>query len=449
MRKVILFFLLLQSSVGFSQATTYDPYSNYGIGEEGSLGDAQFMAIGNVKSSYIDTTVVNFYNPSSYSFLGKGMPLTSVNITGRLTRVAQNDLSKTYSIANLTHIALAFPVTKRGGFAFGLSPFSRKGYLLSDTRYEDGDSILYAYRGVGTTQRVFVGGSFQLIRSERQILAVGANLGYIFGSVGDERYAKYQSLSYSGLDETVYRMKSFHSDFGITYRAALDTNHNNWLTIGVTCSPEQTLTAEKDYGLYYLKGSMFERDSIADTIIYNPDMKGTIKYPTKLNFGVGYTFRPRNANGNLKQIFELGVYAEYSSTNWSDYKEDFADGHTSPGFYDSRRFSVGFTYRPNIDYANKSAGSKTLSRFQYKLGFYNQSLPTVTTIAQMSETAITGGLSVPLTVLRNSSFNFGFAAGFRSNGTTTAVSEQFLSLSLGIVISPSKYDAWFRRNKID
>jgi hypothetical protein len=67
----------------------------------------------------------------------------------------------------------------------------------------------------------------------------------------------------------------------------------------------------------------------------------------------------------------------------------------------------------------------------------------------MSETAITGGLSIPLTVLRNSSFNFGFAAGFRSNGTTTAVSEQFLSLSLGIVISPSKYDAWFRRNKID
>jgi len=449
MRKILIICLFLQSVVGFGQATTYDPYSNYGLGEEGSLGEAQFLAIGNVKSSYIDTTVVNFYNPSSYSFLGKGMPLTSVNITGRLTRISQNDLKSTYSIANLTHIAMAFPITKRFGFAAGLTPFSRKGYLLNQTKYEDGDSVFYAYRGVGTTQKAFIGASLQLIRSKRQILAVGGNLGYVFGSVSDERYAKYKSLTNSGLDETVYRMKSIYTDFGVTYRVHLDTNSNQTLTLGFTCSPQQTLHAEKDYALYYLKGGMFERDSIIDTVAYHPDMKGTIQYPTKINFGVGYTFRPKNTEGNLKQIFELGVYGEFSRINWSSYKENFSDGHSSPSFYDATRISLGFTYRPNIDYAAKTAGSKTLSRFQYKLGFYNQSLPTITTVDQMKETAITGGLSIPLMVLRNSSFNFGFAAGVRNNGSTTAISEKFLNLSLGIVISPSKNDSWFRRYKLD
>jgi len=449
MRKILIICFFLQSAFGFSQATTYSPYSNYGIGEEGSLGDAQFMAIGNVRSSYIDTTVVNFYNPSSYSFLGKGMPLTSVNITGRISRISQNGVANTYSLANLTHIAMAFPITKRFGFAAGLNPYSRKGYLVSQTVYEDGDSVLYAYRGVGTIQRAFIGGSFQIVRTERQILAVGANIGYVFGSVSDERYAKYKSLTYSGLDETVYRMKAVNTDFGVTYRVAIDTNSNHWLTAGFTFSPRQTLNAEKDYSLYYLKGGMFERDSIVDTVSYTPNMKGTIQYPTKMSFGLGYTFRPRNLEGNLKQIYELGVYGEFARTSWSEYKEDFTDGHSSPSFYDATRISLGFTYRPNVDFVNKSAGSKVLSRFQYKLGFYTQSLPTVTTIAQMNETAITGGLSVPLLALRNSSFNFGFAAGFRGNGTTTAVDEKFLNLSLGIVISPSKYDAWFRRNKID
>jgi hypothetical protein len=48
-----------------------------------------------------------------------------------------------------------------------------------------------------------------------------------------------------------------------------------------------------------------------------------------------------------------------------------------------------------------------------------------------------------------SSLNIGFDLGKRSSTTTGAFSESFLGFNIGIIISPSSADKWFRKVKLD
>lgn len=448
MRKLLFVILLLPAAVSFGQSYSNNPYSNWGLGEEGSLGEAQFSSLGNVRSAVIDSTVANFYNPSSYSFLAKGMPLLSVNIAGRISRLSQNDVTSRSAMGNISHIAMIFPITKRFGFAGGVTPFSRKGYSITSTGYEYGDSIFYAYRGVGTTQRAFLGASYQLIHSDRYTLALGANLGYIFGTVSNERYAKFASNDGAGLDENITRMKSFNYDFGVSYRMQLDEDKRQYLTIGATMTPEQKLKAELDYALYYTTGIQFTRDSIVDTLVSSSGQSGTINYPSSFSIGFGYTFKPNNTDNHLKYVYQIGVYAEYSRTSWSKYKENFEVNHAAPIYNDASRLSFGVTYRPSSNFATKT-GNPFLTRIQYRAGFYTQTLPIVTSNGQLKENAISFGFGIPIPQMWNSSLNFSIAGGTRNNGSDVGISEKFLNMSVGIVLSPSKDDRWFRKYKLD
>lgn len=449
MHKFLLVVFLAATTFSFGQSYSTNPYSASGLGEEGSLGEAAFAAVGGIKSVIVDSNLVNFYNPSSYSFLAKGQPLMSVNIAGRVSKLSQGDMSQTNGIGNLSHIALAFPIGKNFGFAFGMTPFSRKGYNLSTSSYVYEDSVHYQYRGVGTTQRVFTGLSYKLINSERTQLAIGGNLSYIFGTVGNERYAAFEGVSTAGLDETVTRMKSLYYDFGTIAKIQLDSLKQHQLILGANFVPSQTLTATQDYGLYSTIGSTFNRDSISDTIVYNVDQKGTISYPSTFTLGGGYTFTPNNADGHLKNVYQVGVYAEFSRTTWSTYKENFSN-HTNPIYKDATRLSLGLTYRPSVSSNSKVSGGTFLNKIQYKAGFYTQSFGVQTAAGQLNENAVSVGFGIPMGLANsNSAVNISVAGGNRTDGTDTGINEKFLNISVGIVLSPSKNDRWFRKFKLD
>lgn len=450
MHKYLLVVFLASTTFTFGQAYSTNPYSSSGLGEEGSLGEAAFAAVGGIKSVIIDSNLVNFYNPSSYAFLAKGQPLMSVNIAGRISKLSQGDMSQTNGIGNLSHIALAFPIGKNFGFAFGITPFSRKGYSLTTSSYVYDDSVRYQYRGVGTTQRVFTGLSYKLINTDRTQFAVGGNLSYIFGTVGNERYSAFEGVSTAGLDETVLRMKSIYYDLGAHARIYMDSLKQHQLILGANFVPAQTLTATQDYALYTTIGSTFNRDSISDTIVYNVDQKGSISYPSTFTLGGGYNFTPRNADGHLKYVYQLGIYAEFSRTTWSTYRENFSD-HTNPSYKDATRLSLGVTYRPSIYNTSKAAGGGSfLNKIQYKAGYYTQSFAVQTAAGQLTESAVSLGFGIPMGIAgSNSAVNISVAGGNRTDGSDTGINEKFMNISVGIVLSPSKNDRWFRKFKLD
>ena len=433
----------------FGQSYSTNPYSQSGLGDEGGFGDAAFVGVGGIKSVVVDSTIVNFYNPSSYSFLSKGLPLVSINIAGRVSKISEGDLSQTGAVGNMSHISLAFPVTRNFGFAVGMTPFSRKGYNLSTTTAVGTDSVTYMYRGVGTTQRVFSGVSYKLINSRKTQFAVGGNLAYIFGSVSNERYSAFKGITTAGLDETVFRLNSLYYDLGMIFKYNLDSTGRTHFMFGATYVPSQTLNATTDYALYSTGTDPFNRRSIIDTVTYNVDQKGSISYPSTLTLGGSYYYSPGNLDGHLKMIYQLGVMAEYSHTTWSSYKENFA-AHSSPDYKDGMRFSIGVTYRPSVTINSKASGGTFFNRIQYKTGFYTQSMPLQTSGGQLRESAVSLGASIPIAMVRNNSnLNISVAAGNRSNGSSVGLSEKFLTISLGVILSPSKNDQWFRRYKLD
>lgn len=449
-RNVFIGFSLLIAGIATAQNYSSSPFSSQGIGEDGPLNDGQFSALGNAKSAVIDSIVVNTYNPANYAFLSKGQPLFAMGLASKVSNYSLNNSTARGTIVGLSQIALVIPLNKRLGIAGGLQPFARKGYSLGTNASLSTDSVYYSYIGSGSVSKVFAGLSYKLIATKRQDFAVGANLGYLFGGVSNERRAVLKSNAPAGaVDITTFRMHSLTYNFGGAYRLKLDKKGNKQITLAGTFTPEQTYAANLDYGLFYGSdaGSQTTFDTLVPLVL---DRSGTVTYPQSYSVGVNYTIRPNHEKLQLKNPFQLALFLDYSATNWLNYSTTFTEV-TAPTFTNSTTMSVGFEYIPVVQNAVSTSGFKGFaSQIRYRIGGYNAALPYTLNNRQIIENAVTLGFGIPLSGNKtNSSVNLSMLLGKRGTGTASDISERFYSINIGIVLSPSSYERWFKKYKLD
>jgi hypothetical protein len=449
-RNVFIGFSFLIAGIATAQNYSSSPFSSQGIGEDGPLNDGQFSALGNAKSAVIDSIVVNTYNPASYAFLSKGQPLFAMGLASKVSNYSLNNSTARGTIVGLSQIALVIPLNKRLGIAGGLQPFARKGYSLGTNASLSTDSVYYSYIGSGSVSKVFAGLSYKLIATKRQDFAVGANLGYLFGGVSNERRAVLKSNAPAGaVDITTFRMHSLTYNFGGAYRLKLDKKGNKQITLAGTFTPEQTYAANLDYGLFYGSdaGSQTTFDTLVPLVL---DRSGTVTYPQSYSVGVNYTIRPNHEKLQLKNPFQLALFLDYSATNWLNYSTTFTEV-TAPTFTNSTTMSVGFEYIPVVQNAVSTSGFKGFaSQIRYRIGGYNAALPYTLNNRQIIENAVTLGFGIPLSGNKtNSSVNLSMLLGKRGTGTASDISERFYSINIGIVLSPSSYERWFKKYKLD
>lgn len=449
-RNVFIGFSFLIAGIATAQNYSSSPFSSQGIGEDGPLNDGQFSALGNAKSAVIDSIVVNTYNPANYAFLSKGQPLFAMGLASKVSNYSLNNSTARGTIVGLSQIALVIPLNKRLGIAGGLQPFARKGYSLGTNASLSTDSVYYSYIGSGSVSKVFAGLSYKLIATKRQDFAVGANLGYLFGGVSNERRAVLKSNAPAGaVDITTFRMHSLTYNFGGAYRLKLDKKGNKQITLAGTFTPEQTYAANLDYGLFYGSdaGSQTTFDTLVPLVL---DRSGTVTYPQSYSVGVNYTIRPNHEKLQLKNPFQLALFLDYSATNWLNYSTTFTEV-TAPTFTNSTTMSVGFEYIPVVQNAVSTSGFKGFaSQIRYRIGGYNAALPYTLNNRQIIENAVTLGFGIPLSGNKtNSSVNLSMLLGKRGTGTASDISERFYSINIGIVLSPSSYERWFKKYKLD
>lgn len=449
-RNVFIGFSFLIAGIATAQNYSSSPFSSQGIGEDGPLNDGQFSALGNAKSAVIDSIVVNTYNPASYAFLSKGQPLFAMGLASKVSNYSLNNSTARGTIVGLSQIALVIPLNKRLGIAGGLQPFARKGYSLGTNASLSTDSVYYSYIGSGSVSKVFAGLSYKLIATKRQDFAVGANLGYLFGGVSNERRAVLKSNAPAGaVDITTFRIHSLTYNFGGAYRLKLDKKGNKQITLAGTFTPEQTYAANLDYGLFYGSdaGSQTTFDTLVPLVL---DRSGTVTYPQSYSVGVNYTIRPNHEKLQLKNPFQLALFLDYSATNWLNYSTTFTEV-TAPTFTNSTTMSVGFEYIPVVQNAVSTSGFKGFaSQIRYRIGGYNAALPYTLNNRQIIENAVTLGFGIPLSGNKtNSSVNLSMLLGKRGTGTASDISERFYSINIGIVLSPSSYERWFKKYKLD
>ncbi len=449
-RNVFIGFSLLIAGIATAQNYSSSPFSSQGIGEDGPLNDGQFSALGNAKSAVIDSIVVNTYNPASYAFLSKGQPLFAMGLSSKISHYSLNNSTARGTIVGLSQITLVIPLNKRLGIAGGLQPFARKGYSLGTNASLSTDSVYYSYIGSGSVSKVFTGLSYKLIATKRQDFAIGANLGYLFGGVSNERRAVLKSNAPAGaVDITTFRMHSLTYNFGGAYRLKLDKKGNKQITLAGTFTPEQTYAANLDYGLFY--GSNAGSQTTFDTLVpLVQNRSGTVTYPQSYSVGVNYTFRPNHEKLQLKNPFQLAFFLDYNATNWKNYSTTFTEV-TAPNFTNSTTLSVGFEYIPVIQNAVSMTGFKGFaSQIRYRIGGYNAALPYTFNNRQVIENAVSFGFGIPLSSNKtNSSVNLSMLLGKRGTGTASDISERFYSINIGIVLAPSSYERWFKKYKLD
>lgn len=440
---IILLFTVFVSQL-IAQTSTNSAYSSYGLGERGSLENATFTGLGFSTITYFDSTVLNYYNPATYNTLGDGQPLFSIGLASKLSFFEQNEVTEFKGNAYVDHFAMAFTLKKHFGLAFGLKPFTRKGFNMTETIAVGTDSIKYTYLGNGGTNQVFVGLSSNIIKWRNTTLSVGTNLSYLFGASTNERRSQLIGDGLiGGVDWKSLRVNSFYYDLGLYLRQSIKQNHH--FTFATTIDPGQKLNVTQDSYLFYgVVGDPEQYDTLSSSI----DQSGTIYMPAVTTLGLNYNFwfndkTKKNASRNS----ELGIHVNYSTTDWTRFSNSF---ETTNNLLATTKLSFGIQYVPERKFTEKSANASFLETVRYRAGFYNYTLPYSFGGKQLSDMGATLGFGIPILAQQSlSSVNFGFSVGNRATTTSGSLNEKYLGISVGIILAPSNFDRWFRKRKLD
>lgn len=446
MRHLInLTFILFLFGVN-AQSTNTNALSYFGLGERASGNHAIYDALGQNNFNFCDSAQLNFFNPASYSLLSAGNTLFSIGIQSRASQYSYNNNLENKLNAMVDHFALGFKMKKRMGLAFGLKPFTSRGYSFSQKVSTGLDSIKYNYIGTGGIQDLFLGFSFGFIQNKRTKVSVGGNISYLFGTVSNERQSILvdANTSSGGLDRKSFQVKSLHYELGFLFRQKIASKQE--VTFSGILTPSQNLNATYLNEFY----SMSNLNSLAtyDTLNYEKTT-GKITYGLGLKYGVSYQVILPDWKRNTRTLHpQLTILASYSSASKIDHN---FDNINSWNLSDSKKTSLGIQFSPESKLYENIATLRGLEKLSYRIGAYQSLLPYVSQNgSRYEEAGVSFGIGMPILAQQGlSSLNLALTLGTRGNSEINATQEKFIGLSFGLIVSPSSFDRWFRKRKLD
>jgi len=129
---IFLIGIVLLSFNSFSQSISSSPYSLYGVG---SLYDSDFGIIPSIGSSGMalpSDVFINNLNPASLAYLPLNHFMFDVGGKAIATTFEGSSKSEKRNNFQFSHIAFAFPITKKSGFSVALRPYSSSAFTISN-----------------------------------------------------------------------------------------------------------------------------------------------------------------------------------------------------------------------------------------------------------------------------------------------------------------------------
>ena len=413
MRKLSILFILI-SFFGYSQRTSYSPYSYFGVGETNFSATVENQMMGG-NTAYYDSVHQNMNNAASLSKLK--FVNYSVGVDLKNTSYLSASTNEKSTAAAINYISVAIP-TKLLSFSFGIKPKTSVGYLLENDDKSKTPPELNRFTGSGGVSNAFVSIGFELFKN----WGFGFSSSYAFGNLNHyhtkileniELYTRVSSeSSVSGLDynfSTVYQ-KTFNEKItlytSIVYQPEAKYKSRNNQTIS-------TIDPNSSFG-----GDSEEIDLSA------VGLKNTnIKIPNSLSFGLGL--------GQDKKWF-LGF--NYMKNDEGGYKNELM-GLDNVEFKSSQTYSIGGFLLP--EYNSFTNYFKTLT---YRFGVRYKNGGLYVNNQQINEIGVNFGFGIPLAGI--SSANLGFEFGQRGTTKASLIKEKFFSIRLGVSLN----DLWFIRS---
>ena len=445
MRYSLAFFFASFLFISNAQLSTTHPLSSYGIGEYNTGSNAISTALGLVNTSMIDSTMVNYFNPSSYSRLSKGNTLLSMGIESRFSSYSQGDVSEFKLGSTVTHVALAMKINRIMGMSFGLKPYSKMGYEFSQNFFSGVDSIRYTYRGTGNMQDAYLGFAISPINTRSTHLSVGFNASYLFGFVGNERKSELLTgnTDQGGISIDNIRLSSFHYELGAHLEQKIGLRQK--ILIGFNIDPTQQFNGSLENQLF--TSSNINTPAIYDTITFI-QTSGNVEVLQSYEIGLKYQFffRDVKRKSNTRRP-NINLFVSYKK--WNGINSNFESAaNWQVGQAD--KWSIGLSYSPETKLFENVATLKLFEKLTYRVGAYRLQTPFSSSGSNFVDRGTTFGFGVPiLAQMSLSSLNFAFVLGQRSTENTNSLKENYLGFKFGMVFSPSAFEKWFRKRKLD
>ena len=413
MHKISIFFILI-SLFGYSQRSSYSPYSYFGVGETNFSATVENQMMGG-NTAYYDSIHQNMNNAASMSKLK--FVNYSIGVDIKNTSYLSESNNESSTAAAINYISVAIP-TKVLSFSFGIKPKTSVGYLLENDDKTQSIAELNRFTGSGGISNAFVSIGFELFKN----WGIGVSSSYAFGNLNHyhtkileniELYTRVSSeSSVSGLDynfSTVYQ-KTF--------------NNKTTLYTSIVYQPEANYKSKNNQSISTINpnGNFGGDSEIIDLSSIGLD-ETNVKIPSSLSFGLGF-------GEDKKWYFGLN----YLKTDEGGFRNELM-ALDNVEFKSSQTFSVGGFYLPKYD-----SFTNYFKTITYRVGLRYKNGGLYVNDQQINEIGLNFGFGIPLAGI--SSANLGFEFGQRGTQKASLIKEKFFSIRLGVSLN----DLWFIRS---
>jgi hypothetical protein len=282
--KLPFIFLVMVCSSAMGQITNNSPLSYYGFGDVSSNALSSDISLGGASTANYSSYMINNLNPSSYSALYT--QLADASFVSQQKRITLGTNTVNSAGGAIHNFLYAFPLNRRLGMALGLKPQTSMKYEFENTAMIDASKQLtQLYEGKGGINKLNLGFGYSILRDSLNILSLGANVNYLFGSTIKTSTASIIEpglQSFNSIIQNTASLNSITYDFGLTYVRKLNDKVD--LSLGATYRPMQELNVSTILLAASFTGT-FSSETIKDLIEFDDSTTTYFKQSQQLAFG--------------------------------------------------------------------------------------------------------------------------------------------------------------------
>tara|TARA_B100000530_G_scaffold336159_1_gene290107 strand:+ start:766 stop:2091 length:1326 start_codon:yes stop_codon:yes gene_type:complete len=434
-----LLLLLLTPFFLKSQINTYSPYSYFGYGILNHTSNTNSISMGGLGIGVNEHNYLNFSNPATYCFLKNTS--FELGVKSSFIKMSQNTLEQRNFTSGLSMIGLGFPISKKIGLAFSLSPYSSVGYDLTTSSLildgsNDGVLASYNYHGSGGLNKLAFGMAWNARNTSISQLSIGLNFNYLFGSIERETTILSDQSSTYFIDKSDKIMRGLNPELGIMYSVSLEDFGGHIFNLGFRLQPKSIIHAKTKIMQATYDGPTFISSAnetnilLEDSGVMNED-----DFPS--SYGIGFSLQDKNKEQWLIGIDYRAISA-YSTTE-SEYNLS-ADIMRN---YD--QYIIGGFFTPNqSDIYNYFNRIKYRCGFAYSAGYLDIGSIVGESSDKLHDLSFSFGMALPMSK-KFSIANIGLTYGvINSNSQSNYIQENYFNLSISMTLS----EKWFNKRKI-
>ncbi len=386
------------------------PYSILGIGDIETNDYGRYSSSGGAAVSRREPGSYNFSNPASLTALPYKTLNFDFGLRGKVSRfklTGSDTLTQPSKDFAIKRVSLAFKVTPKTAFAFGLKPFSTVNFqYIASSSISDGNADYLKYtEGTGGINQVY----FSIANELKSRLSVGATAFWLFGSV--QNSIEYYNPNL-GLD-IIRNESNFYNSAGLQAGLQYYTDPTKkWRhSFGLTSTAYTTLKGEKtaDYTEF-------------GTIIKTVNTEN-VQFKMPVSIVGGYSIA--HANG-------LSFHLQGDYYKWATRKLNYKNTYIKDAY----------SLRAGFEYSKKITNSKyTWEKFYLAMGVKMEQSYLILNNNHLNDYAVT--LGAGKNVSRFLSLHAGLDAGRRGSKALNQIQENYYQFTIGLTLKA----IWFGTRK--